>query len=90
MFSDLSLIDQVWLFSLIFALIVMSLAILVLMGPAFVRDVRQIFTRAGDDSPGPTDPREDLHDWLRIERSKSVGVDLADVLANDADIQEIH
>lgn len=84
MISDLSLIDQVWMFSLIFALIVMSLAILVLMGPAFVRDVRDLFTRAGDDDgPGPTDPA------FTDQRSPAFRSLRAEMLARDADIQEL-
>lgn len=94
MLSDLPLIDQVWAFSLVLLLIVACLTILVLLGPGFVREVlrdaRRIFTRAGDEGPGPTDPSDDMRRWLAVDhRSDYVGVDLQEILARDADIQEL-
>jgi hypothetical protein len=96
MMSDLPPIDQFWMFSLIFAYIVGCLAILVLLGPRFARevllDVRQIFTRAGDDDgPGPTDPMSSKCSCTaRHPASVSCGSNrVAEMLARDAEIQEV-
>lgn len=100
MVSDLPLVDQVWMFSAVFAVIVGCLAILVLLGPEYVRDVVAAFTRSSDDDgPGPTDPavafRQTDPDFRNMQPGDVYFVPAnfeqlrIDALKRDAEIQEL-
>lgn len=81
MVSDLPLVDQVWMFSLVIALIVMGLAILALLGPEFVRELHDVFS-------APATQSIDFNARMKAEFQRRHEL-CGEAIKRDADIQEL-